>query len=221
MNQPLRHAAPGGLPGEGPQTRRPNLRALRGGWSNAPTAPSFAPLGVPVSNFESRKLERVSANRVEIRASVHDRLLCAATALTGFLLLASTLTGFQDTRAGLVLTLGSGFLAVIAALAIWRIGGTVRLDADRREFTRHGGLFHAGSTVSVKVAFDDVIAVQLLESELVDEEASWTIYQVNLVRRDGSRVHVAPHVDAAQARDTAATVADMIGVEVIEAPVAA
>lgn len=223
MNLPIRRLAPSEASADSIPKARPRLRALRGGWSDDPAAPSFAPLRVPASNFESREIVLVSPTRLEVRPTGKDRSLAVAISLAGLCLLAVLLFD-QSAPAQQQSSFGAGIMLVmcalfqLAALTVWRAGGSVTIDTERGEFIRSGGVFQRGSTVLDKMDLQEVSAVQLLETDLVDEEANWTIYQVNLVQKDGTRAHVSPHVHPNRARDAARQVADIIGVPVIDSP---
>jgi|GEM_PF-1363949 len=223
MNLPIRRLSPSDASVGSLSPRRPKLRALKGGWSDNPAAPSFAPLRVPASNFECRDVVRVSATRIDVRPARKDRLLAIAISLAGLTLLSALLLdpstpAQQQSSFGTSMMLVVCALFQVTALTVWRAGGNATIDSERGEFIRTGGVFQSGSTVIERVDLEEIRAVQLLETNLVDEEASWTIYQVNLVHKDGSRTHVSPHADFARAREAARAVAEIIGVAVIDAP---
>ena len=137
--------------------------------------------------------------------------------------------------------LAGATLALIAAL-IARAGKRTVLDGRTRQFRRGSGAprlggassdassskpdgepIDAGSAASRgagrrrldHIGFDDLVGVQHLACHIADEEARWTVHQVNLVLRDGTRVHVCSHVEERLARRTAETIARFIGVDML------
>ena len=219
---PLAHAAP-----EEATRRQPSLRLVEP--PPAPAVhPSLAPLSAPGSSFETRRLEAVGGNRLALARTWQERAFIASFVAFGIAIAATglgRLVGGSATGldANLWLPLLAGALLVGVAALLARSGGHAVLDGEVREFRRDA----AGSLPArpdadgghlVRVAFDEVAAVQRLRCLVADEEARWTIHQINLVRHDGSRVHVCSHAEEALARRGAETIARFVGVGVMPQP---
>ena len=202
-----------------PAHRAPALRVVEGLRRPRPTHGN-EPLLVPSSTFETRRLIATGRARLEFRRTWQEHALAGTFAALGTGVITAGLR--QGAREGLgmgiLLPLAGGVAMIVTALLLWRAGGHAVLDGHAGEFRRTGGALLPGGRLAVRVPFDEVSAVQRLTCRFADEEASWTVHQLNLVRLDGSRVHVCSHVDASIAASAAERIARLIGVGVLAWP---
>ena len=199
--------------------RRPRTPALRvvDGLRRARPRPTHGnePLLAPSSTFETRRLVATGRARLELRRSWQEHALAGTFAVLGTGVVTAGLSQgvHQGLGASVLLPLAGGLAMIATGLLLWRVGGHAVLDGRAREFRRTGALLARGG-VALRVPFEEVSAVQRLTCRFADEEASWTVHQLNLVRLDGSRVHVCSHVDASLAASGAERIARLIGVDV-------
>ena len=128
---------------------------------------------------------------------------------------AGTLPSLAASTPSAALPIAAAAVLAAVALVLARAGGRTVLDGRARRFSRSGGALHSRHRLLEHVDFDELVGVQRLACRIADEEARWTIHQINLVARDGSRVHLCSHVDETLARRTAETVARFVGVAVL------
>ena len=204
-----------------------------------PVQVETTPLPAPASTFETRRLKVIGSERLELVTTWQERTFLAL--LFGFALALATIgidrldaepavlalaampldapigavpgTAASTPSAALPMAAAAVLAAVATLLA--RAGGRTVLDGRTRRFSRSGGALHSHRRVSEQIDFDELVGVQRLACRIADEKARWTIHQVNLVARDGSRVHVCSHVDETLARRTAETVARFVGVAML------
>ena len=204
-----------------------------------PVQAETTPLPAPASSFETRRLKAIGSERLELVTTWQERAFLAL--LFGFALALAAIGIDRLDGEPLVLALAAMpldapigavpvsaastpsaalpmsaavVLAAVAAL-LARAGGRTVLDARTRRFSRSGGALHSRRRVSEQIDFDELVGVQRLACRIADERARWTIHQVNLVAKDGARVHLCSHVDEALARRTAETVARFVGVAML------
>jgi len=179
--------------------------------------PALTPLRVPTSTFETHRLVATGPHRLELRKTATERLFSGLLAPLGTGLLALGVGLGAGAELDLAPWLAPS-LALLAMLAcgtlLWRAGGRALFDGRAGEFRRSGGVL-ASHRRAIRVRFDDIVAVQRLPCPIAEEEVRWGVHQLNLVRRDGSRVHVCSHVDETLATESAERVARLLGVDVL------
>jgi len=176
------------------------------------------PMSVPASTFENRLLVDIDELRAEIVGSPRERVLAIVFAAfgTGICAVGVERLGSEPLGPAVWLPSLAGLAMIIAGAWLWRSGGHLVFDGRSREFRRTGGALVKAEHVTERVAFADVAAVQHLHCRFADEEARWTVHQINLVCRDDRRVHVCSHVDADLARASASRIACLVGVDVLD-----
>jgi hypothetical protein len=171
------------------------------------------------ANFRTHKLVEIHADRLEFKASVIARLfyltffLAGLGILIGFLApLFSAKTSSFDFELIIPLIVGFVFTSLGAFMLYF---GTQPVVFDRRN-----GFFWKGRTAPDEVLrqerlknfakIDQVHAIQLLSEYCRGNKSSYYSYEINLVLKDGGRINVVDHGNAAKIRQDAEKIADFI-----------
>ncbi|MCA9173660.1 MAG: hypothetical protein KDB14_04165 [Planctomycetales bacterium] len=188
-------------------TAQPTAESIE--WSALPDGHSY--------NLQSHRLVCVNAERYELRPTIMMRLVEFAVFLLGvsFMLLGLFLMFWAKYDPGEYLFnfLGSALFvalgAVIACFARKFRRGTIVFDqrADAYVSEREGN----------KVQLSRICALQLFRWICdANGEGPYDVFELNLIRQDGSRVHVLTHGDLQSIRADAHELARLLGVPLWE-----
>ncbi len=161
----------------------------------------WKPLKRGGSNFRTHTLVQRDGHRIALDKSVGFYLFGAAFLVTGLVC-----SGFGVSSGEWMLTL---FGLPFAAVGLWIvIPRKILFDAETRQFTAGGKTTYFGT----------IHAIQIV-AERVDggDSADYTSYELNLVLKDGQRVHVIDHADLGSIRSNAQRLAGHIGCQVWDA----
>lgn len=167
----------------------------------------WTPAHAGAKRFRTHDLVRVSADRVELRPAAGVKIACWIALAAGIVMTAGFATYVVCTRAA---ALGpESFVLGVAGVTLIAVGwGMLGLELKTIVFDRAQGLFSKGKE-NARLA--DVQALQLLSKRFAGEDLSYDSHELNLVLRDGRRIHVLDHGDLPALRAAAAAVSELLG----------
>jgi hypothetical protein len=186
---------------------------------------SWLPLRSGGANVSTHDLLRVSAQRLEMRASGKVKFFYGLfIVILGIAWAALTSWGLG--AGGLWVFVGGQVCGALAVLTVRQWLMWSLFDRDIGYFWQGVGSgprdARAAASHKSAIPLAEVYAVQILpervsQSRHDHRDASYISYELNLVRRDGSRVHVVDHAGGGQIRRDAEQIAALLGVPLWDA----
>ncbi len=210
-------------------------------WIEAANRPGFDPatLGDPLAlttewtplqrggaNFKTHKLVELDAGRLEFRASVGAKLMYLLMTgigiVTTALVLRPVFTGalaspsFEN-----FVPMLFGVTFILVGIYMYRRGTLpVIFDTNGRCFWRGRQSPHETfnrSELKYYVEFDQLHALQILREYIRSNKSSYYSYELNIVKKDGTRMPVIDHGDLERIRADAETISRAVGCVVWDA----
>ena len=181
----------------------------------------WTPLKPGGTNFKTHTLVPAYGQRLEFRMAMAARIFCAVFFIPGVgILIGGIVLAVKGTEGIWPLLFMCAFGTVFGSVG----GGMYRHYNKPIVFDKGCGSFWKGRrdprTVLENpspqdiVPLDDVYAIQLLAEYCRSDKSSYTSYEMNLVRTDGSRENVIDHGNAKRIRADARIVGDFLDVPV-------
>ena len=185
----------------------------------------WGPLKGGGRSYASHALKEIDRDRVEFRATAGALAFAGVFVLLGLFLSWQVYSGLT-VPLDRIFEVGAGW-GLVAGL-FFAVSGLIMLYVTSRPivFDKREGMFWKGrkpSHLPGADAEDDVArlgrihAIQILEERVRGSKKSYSSYELNLVRADGTRVNVVDHGKLADVRRDAAKLADFLGVPVWDA----
>lgn len=160
------------------------------------------------ASFRTRHLVIVHTDRAEFRASLRAILFYCVFLFAGIAMVAVFVWAAffvpdpsSDSNSVFLLILG----LVFAMVGGWLVRyGTVSIVFDRQT-----GRFRKGR--SIDTALEEIHAIQLIPELCSTNDGSYYSYELNLVLRNGGRIHVVDHGDKKKLRQDAQLLSEFLG----------
>ncbi|HCE44231.1 MAG TPA: hypothetical protein DET40_11845 [Lentisphaeria bacterium] len=172
------------------------------------------------ANFRTHRLIQISPERMEFRSSMASKLFCLIFLCIGLaVMILVPVSMYNEGRIGVN---ADTLVPCIIGLVFAAIGGTMLYFSTRPVvFDRRSGHFWKGwqdpermlnpETLKCYTKLDQIHALQLISEYIRGNKSSYYSYELNLVLRDGSRINVVDHGDAAKLREDAQTLSKFLG----------
>ncbi|MEI6971938.1 MAG: hypothetical protein WCL44_10520 [bacterium] len=170
------------------------------------------------TNFQTHKLTRVEANRIEFRATLGAKLfggifLMAGLAVMCIVPASQVSSGMWSAGLLIPVLMGAVFAGLGGGMLYWFTSPIV-FDATRGFFwkgRRSPG--EAGNISELKtcVRLGDIHALQIISEYCTGNKSSYYSYELNMVMADASRINVVDHGNLAKLRSDARVLAEFLG----------
>lgn len=177
------------------------------------------------ASFCTHRLVSTGSKRIEFRVSIGARLLFLTLSLLGLTATTAFISkwGVKGTE-----SFATDRGLIILGLLFTSVGSVMYyLLSAPIVFDKPVGFFWRGrkspervsdlSTIKHLAQLDAIHALQLVSSRWSNEGGAWRVYEVNLVLRNGKRLHVVGHGDVDQIRNDAEILSEFLDVPLWDA----
>lgn len=186
----------------------------------------WTPLKGGGSNFRTHKLVPVDYNRIEFKSTLGAKIFCSIFMGAGLAVPAGiSIHSFQNSgqlfQSDFLFGILFGLIFMgVGGFMFYRFAKPVIFDKMRGMYWKgwkvpdHYSVRDTGKEIS---RISSIHAIQLLSEYVRSDKSSYYSYELNLVLKDGSRLNVVDHGNAAKLREDAKTLSEFLGKPVWDA----